>query len=80
MTPLLSCSSGAKANLTDSCCVETYGGLVVRVILGLDADMGHLSLTPRIAGDSILEYIYGSGIPGANLAEGYMDYPRTMAW
>ena len=29
MEPLLSCSSGAQANKTDSCCVETYGGLVL---------------------------------------------------
>lgn len=27
--PILSCSSGAQANLTDSCCTETFGGLVV---------------------------------------------------
>jgi ribonuclease T2 len=29
VNPLLSCSAGAQANLTDSCCVETFGGLVV---------------------------------------------------
>lgn len=28
-TPLLSCSPGAQAGLADSCCVETYGGLVL---------------------------------------------------
>ncbi|ROW16644.1 hypothetical protein VPNG_01558 [Cytospora leucostoma] len=27
--PLLSCSAGAQASLVDSCCVETYGGLVL---------------------------------------------------
>jgi len=30
--PLLSCSRGAQPNLTDSCCVETYGGLVVCLV------------------------------------------------
>ncbi|KAH8884763.1 ribonuclease T2 family protein [Thozetella sp. PMI_491] len=28
-TPLLSCSAGAKPGLVDTCCVETYGGLVL---------------------------------------------------
>lgn len=32
--PILSCSSGAQANLTDSCCTETFGGLVVWVFFG----------------------------------------------
>ncbi|KAK0617811.1 ribonuclease T2 family protein [Bombardia bombarda] len=27
--PILSCSAGATAELTDSCCVETFGGLVL---------------------------------------------------
>lgn len=27
--PVLSCSAGAQPNLTDSCCSETYGGLLV---------------------------------------------------
>lgn len=29
VTPYLSCSANAKPNITDSCCVETYGGLVL---------------------------------------------------
>ncbi|KAF3766780.1 ribonuclease T2 [Cryphonectria parasitica EP155] len=27
--PILSCSAGAQANITDSCCTETFGGLVL---------------------------------------------------
>jgi ribonuclease T2 len=29
VTPYLSCSANAQPNITDPCCVETYGGLVL---------------------------------------------------
>ena len=33
--PVLSCSEGAQPGLVDSCCVETFGGLVVSYMLAV---------------------------------------------
>jgi hypothetical protein len=83
--PVLSCSEGADPSKVDTCCTETFGGLVVRTtIQTCDSAQEILSAIAKQTGFTASNPVLGHSNwprePGTAAPSLYLDHSRSLAW